>query len=308
MKKIFITRKLVPLVTELLSEDFEVHGHSENTVLPRDQLIEAVKTYDGILSTIPDQVDREVLSHAGPKLQVICNYAAGLDNIDVGFAKEKGIAVFNTPDAVTNATADHTFAIFLGLLRKVPEGQTYVRESKWMGWDPWHFLGEDLPGKTFGIVGCGRIGKAVARRALGFDLNVICYHYREIDTGVPGVKQVSWEEMLETVDYLSLHLPLTEKTQGMIDYEAIQKMKKKPIIINMARGPIIKTDDLVRALNENLLRGAALDVTDPEPLPGDHPLCHLENCLVLPHSGTSTIDCREVMARDTASNFKKSFF
>lgn len=307
MKKIFITRKLLPLVTELLSKHFEVHAHGENTVLPKEKLIQAVKTYDGILSTIPDQLGREVLSQSGPGLKVICNYATGLDNIDLECAKEKGIAVFNTPDAVTHATADHTFATFLGFLRKVPEGQTFVRENRWTGWDPWLFLGEDLPGKTFGIVGFGRIGRAVARRALGFGLNVIYYHHRPVPSDLPGVKQVSWDEMLEQVDYLSLHVPLTEKTRGMVCYETIQKMKKRPIVINMARGPVIHTDDLVRALQENLLRGAALDVTDPEPLPGDHPLCHLENCLVLPHTGTSTIDCREIMAHDTAKNFLKGF-
>lgn len=303
MKKIFITRQLIPLVKELLEEHFEVDSHDENAILPRSKLIDVVKSYDGILSTIPDKIDREVLSHAGPCLKVICNYATGLDNIDVPFAKEKGIAVFNTPDAVTNATADHTFAAFLGFLRKIPEGRDFVRDNRWTGWDPHLFLGEDLENKTFGIVGLGRIGRGVARRALGFGLKVIYYHHREVDPEIEGVHQVSWKEMLEQVDYLSLHVPLSEKTQGMINYETIQKMKKRPIIINLARGPIIKTEDLVSALKENLLRGAVLDVTDPEPLSGDHPLCHLENCLVLPHTGTSTIDCRTLMARATSKNF-----
>ena len=307
MKKIFITRKLIPLATELLTANFEVYSHPENTVLPRKDLIYAVQTYDGILSTIPDKLDREILSQAGPQLKVICNYATGLDNIDLDFAKEKGIAVFNTPDAVTNATADHTFAAFLGFLRKVPQGQAFVRENKWTGWDPWLFLGEDLPGKTFGILGYGRIGKAVARRARGFDLNVIYSHYRQVDPEVPEVKQVPWEELLQQVDYLSLHVPATPETYGMIEYPTIKKMSRKPILINMARGPVIQTDDLVRALQENLLRGAVLDVTDPEPLPGSHPLCQMENCLVLPHTGTSTIDCRETMARATVANFQKGF-
>jgi len=218
VKKIFITRQLIPLMKELLEEHFEVDSHNENTILPRSKLINALKTCDGVLSTIPDKIDREVLSHAGPRLKVICNYATGLDNIDVPFAKEKGIAVFNTPDAVTNATADHTFAAFLSFLRKIPEGQEFVRDNKWTGWDPHLFLGEDLESKTFGIVGLGRIGKAVARRALGFGLKVIYYHHREVDPEIEGAHQVSWKEMLEQVDYLSLHVPLTEKTQGMIDY------------------------------------------------------------------------------------------
>ncbi|WP_420420730.1 2-hydroxyacid dehydrogenase [Simkania sp.] len=307
MKKIFITRKLIPLVSELLAADFEVYSHPDNAVLPREELIQAVRTYDGILSTMLDKIDREVLSQANPDLKVICNYAAGLDNIDVDFAKEKGVSVFNAPHAVTNPTADFTFAAFLSFLRKIAEAQTFVREGKWASWDPWLFLGEDLPGKTFGILGYGRIGKAVARRARGFDLNVIFSHYREIDPEIPGVKQVPFEEMLEQVDYLALHVPATEKTIGMIDYPTIQKMSKRPIIINMARGPVVKTDDLVRALEQNLLRGAVLDVTDPEPLPGNHPLCHMENCLVLPHIANSTIDCREATARETAANFKKGF-
>lgn len=307
MKKIFLTRKLLPLLKELLSEYFEVYGNPENNVLSTDRLIEAVQNYDGILSTIPDKIDRVILSHAGPNLEVICNYATGLDNIDLAFAKEKGITVLNTPDAVTNATADHTFAVFLSFLRKVPEGQAFVRANKWKGWDPWLFLGEDLLDKTFGIVGYGRIGKAVAQRALGFGLRVIYYHYREVDSAMSTVRQVSWKEMLEQVDYLSLHVPVTKNTLGMIDYSTIKKMKKRPIIINMARGPVIKTNDLLRALKEDLLRGAVLDVTDPEPLSSDHPLCHLDKCLVVPHIGTSTIDCRKIMAIDTVNNFKKAF-
>ncbi|CCB89196.1 2-hydroxyacid dehydrogenase [Simkania negevensis] len=307
MKKIFITRKLTPLLSELLTADFEVVSHSENAVLPREKLLEVVRTYDGILSTMPDKIDREVLSEAGSQLKVICNYASGLDNIDVAAARERGISVFNASNAVTHSTADFTFAAFLSFLRKISKGQAFVREGKWISWDPWLFLGEDLPGKTFGILGYGRIGKAVARRARGFDLNVIFSHYREVDPEVPGVKQVPWEEMLEQVDYLSLHVPATAETIGMIDYPTIQKMSKRPIIINMARGPVVKTDDLVRALEQNLLRGAVLDVTDPEPLPANHPLCHMENCLVVPHLGSSTIDCREITARETAANFKKGF-
>lgn len=301
MKKIFITRK-IPLITpDMLRKHFHVDLNPENVALPKEKLIEIVHEYDGILTMIPDRLTSEVLSHA-KNLKVISNFAAGLDNIDLNYAKERGITVHNCPETVTNSTADATFAVFLSFLRKIPQGQRFVWDNLWKGWDPCSFLGEDLPGKTFGIIGFGRIGQAVARRALGFDLNVIVYQRTPKPIDDPRIKAVSLEEMYETVDYLSLHTPLTDETRHMINYETIKKMKKRPIIINMARGPVVHTDDLLRALQENLLRGAALDVIDPEPISGDHPICHLDNCLVVPHIGTSTSDCREIMAKAAAQN------
>lgn len=299
--KVFITRKLPDVAEKLLSEHFEVETHPKNTVLPSEKLVEVVKTYDGILSTMPDQLNRDVLSQAGP-LKAIANCAAGLDNIDLEFAKEKGIKVFNLPDAGTNSTADMTWALFLSFIRRIPEGDRFIREGKWGAWDPELCVGEELAGKTFGVLGYGRIGQAVARRALGFDMNVVIYHRSPKEMEDPRMKQLPWEEFLASVDYLSLHTPLTPETKGLINSETIQLMKKRPILMNMARGPVVDTDALVEALRNGLLRGAALDVTDPEPLPGSHPLCSLENCLLAPHVGTATVDCRIASAREAAQN------
>ncbi|HNA61910.1 MAG TPA: NAD(P)-dependent oxidoreductase, partial [Rhabdochlamydiaceae bacterium] len=182
----------------------------------------------------------------------------------------------------------------------VGEAKAYVREGRWRGWEPALLLGEELSGKNFGIIGYGKIGKAVANRALAFGLKVLVYTRSPITDS--RVRQVGLDELYTESDYISIHAPLTPQTLGMIDKKALQKMKRHPILINMARGSMIKTDDLVKALMEGAIRGAALDVTDPEPLAGSHPLCHLENCLVLPHIGSATVECRTNMSRIAAQN------
>jgi len=299
--KVYITRKLPSIAERLLKEHFEVDTHPQNTVLPKEKLLEVVKVYDGILSTIPDKLRREVLMHAGP-LKAIANCAAGLDNIDIEYAKERGIKVSNLPDVGTNSTADMTWALFLAFIRRIPEGDRFVRDGKWGAWDPTLCVGEELAGKTYGIVGYGRIGQAVARRALGFDMNVVVYHRSPKQLEDSRMKQLSWKEFLASVDYFSLHTPLTPETKGLINSESIAMMKKRPLLINMARGSIVDTEALIEALKTKQLRGAALDVTDPEPLPGDHPLCSLDNCLLAPHVGTATKECREASAKAAAQN------
>jgi glyoxylate reductase len=261
------------------------------------------------VTTIPDVLNKDLLSQA-KYLKVISNFAIGLDNIDVVFARSKGIAVYNLPDIVTNSTADLTFAILLALIRKIPQAQEFVKEGRWKGWEPALFLGEELSGKTFGIIGYGRIGKAVAKRALGFGLNIVVYNRSQIVPEEPilgSLKQVSWDEFLSLSDYISIHVPLTEETKSLINMQILLKMKKKPILINMARGAIIETDDLVVALEKGLLRGAALDVTYPEPLSNCHPLCMLENCLITPHIGSATVECRERMAKQAAMHIIEHF-
>ena len=307
MKKVFISRSIPNIAYNLLSKKMEVVVN-EKKDLPKDKLIEVMREYDAILSTIPDIIDEEVLSHAG-KIKVISNYAVGLDNIDVEYAKSKNIAVFNLPDIVTNSTADLTFAIFLSLVRKICSAREYVKNDLWKSYDPDIFVGEELTGKTFGIIGFGRIGKAVAKRALGFSMKVIFYSNRELDENekIDGCVQVSKDVLLESSDFISLHIPLTADNKHFVNIELMKKMKKKPIIINVARGGVINTDDLIDALKNGYIRGAALDVTDPEPLSGNHPLCSFENCLIVPHIGTATIDCRYEMAKKAAENIL-SFF
>ncbi len=301
---IFITRKIPAIAKELLSKHFYVEENSGPNALTKEKLKEAAQKFDGLLTMFNDNIDADVLKSA--KVKAISNYAIGLDNIDRELARQLGIAVYNTPDIVTNSTADLTLALLLAFVRRIPQAREYVRTGHWEQFDPLLFLGEELSGKTFGILGYGRIGKAVAKRAKGFGLKVIVYHRSHV-VQESEVEQVSFEDLLARVDYLSLHVPLTPETRNLINLQVMTKMIKRPILINMARGAIIHTDDLVIALTKNLVRGAVLDVTSPEPLPYEHPLCHMENCLVIPHLGTATLECREAMAKIAAENLIQHF-
>jgi len=309
MKKVFITRRLPPIAKEILQEKFEVYSSDKNEPYPRDILTDIVANYDAVLTTVSEKFDKKTLKQKG-NLKVISNYAVGLDNIDVKYAKSVGITVYNTPDVVTNSTADLTFSILLSLIRKISLAQNFIKKDKWKAWDPELFLGEELSGKIFGILGFGKIGQAVARRATGFGLNII-YFNRSITNPDSSLKQyvkpVGLNELLKTSDYLSIHLPLTDETRGFINKRTINKMKNHPIIVNISRGDIVKTNDLVDALESGKIRGAALDVTSPEPLSGDHPLCHFDNCVVVPHIGTATQECRINMAQLAAQNIINHF-
>lgn len=309
MKKVFITRRLPSIAREILSKKFEVITNNNNEPYPSEMLSEIVADYDAVLSTVSENFKKEVLNTKG-KLQVISNYAVGLDNIDLKCAQSMGISVYNTPDIVTNSTADLTFSILLSLVRKIPQAQNFIRQNKWKSWDPELFLGEELSGKVIGILGFGKIGQAVALRAVGFGLKIIYYDIckKDINSSLsPSVKSVSLDELLEISSIISIHLPLTKKTNGSINKNTISKMKKRPIVLNMARGDIVVTSDLVEALRKGKIRGAGLDVTCPEPLPGNNPLSHFDNCIVVPHIGTATQECRNEMARLAAQNIENHF-
>lgn len=303
MPKIYITRKMLA-AEELLQNYFEVEVNPEDRSLTREELKKVVRDFDGILTTLADKIDKEILDQA-KQLKVISNSAAGLDNVDLQVAKERKIAVFNVPDATTKSTADMTFAILLSLIRRVTEAEEYVKKGLWRAWEPNLFLGEELHGKYLGIIGFGKIGRAVAERALGFGLKVLGYARSKFE--MDHVSQVPLEELYEKSHYISLHVPLTPETKGLINKETIKKMKQKPVIVNMARGPVIVTDDLVQALKEGSVRGAALDVTDPEPIAPSHPLCQLKNCLIVPHIGSATVECRTLLARSAAENLMRFF-
>lgn len=306
MIRIYITRQLMPVARELLSAHFEVEENLQDQPLPREELKRVVQHFDGILSTIPDRLDKEILEHA-KKLKIISNCAAGLDNVDTAVAKERKIAVCNVPDATTQSTADMTFAILLSLIRRVGEAENYVKKGLWKGWEPALLLGEELYDKYFGIIGFGKIGKAVAERALGFGMKVLIFARSKLELTHPRMQQVALDELYQKSHYLSIHVPLTSETKGMIDAAALRKMEQKPVIINMARGAVVCTDDLVQALKEGSVRGAALDVTDPEPILPSHPLCHLKNCLIVPHIGSATVECRTLLARKAAENLIRFF-
>ncbi len=259
---------------------------------------------EGLLCMLTIPVRAELLDRA-PRLRVVSNFAAGVDNVDVDTCTKRGIPVGHTPDVLTDATADLTMALLLAAARNLPQAMADARAGRWTTWLPGGWLGMDLRGATLGILGMGRIGRAVAERARGFGMQVIFY-----DSGVasrrksppPEAEAVSFEELLQRSDVLSLHCPLTETTRGLVDENAIRKMKPTAILINAARGPVVVTEALVRALQEGWIAAAALDVTDPEPLAPDHPLYHLPNCLIVPHIGSATVGTRRRMAQIACEN------
>ncbi len=308
MKTVFITRRLPRLAEDLLAKRFKVVANRKNQPITRRQLSQAIVKYDAILSTVSDQFDADLLAQK-KKLQVISNYAAGLDNIDLQSARKNKVAVYNAPGVVTESTADLTFALLLSLVRQVGEARQFVRQNKWRGWNPEMFLGEELSGKTFGIIGLGKIGQAVARRAAGFGLRVIyCRRPRSKSPQVViDAHLVTLATLFKESDYISLHLPLNQSTRHLINRQAIKQMKKRPIIINLARGAVIETAALLTALRSGQLRGACLDVTAPEPLAKSHPLFKLENCLIVPHIGTATLEGRQAMAKLAAENIINHF-
>jgi glyoxylate reductase len=288
----FVTRALPGPALEHLGERHEVEVWPERTPPPREVLLERVRETDGLLALLTDRVDGELLE-AAPRLRAIANYAVGWDNIDVEAADARGIAVGNTPDVLTETTADLTFALLLAAARRLVEADRAVHEGRWPTWEPGAFLGHDVHGAVLGIVGFGRIGRAVARRAEGFSMEVL-HSSRE--------GGVALDELLERSDFVSLHAPLTPETRGMIGERELRLMKPTAILVNTARGGLVDTGALVRALRSGEIGGAALDVMDPEPLPPDHPLLAAPNLTVAPHIGSASHRTRQRMAEMAVEN------
>jgi lactate dehydrogenase-like 2-hydroxyacid dehydrogenase len=264
-----------------------------------------VKGVDGLLCLLTDQIDQELLEVAGPQLQVISNYAVGYDNVDVGAATARGIPVGNTPGVLTETTADMAFALLMAAARRVVEGAEYVRAGKWRTWGPKLLLGYDVHGATLGIVGMGRIGSAVARRAAGFGMRILYYDpYCDPDKApfVGVAVRCELDKLLSEADFVSLHVPLGDDTQHMINAETLRAMKRSAVLINTSRGPVVDPDALFDALSSGQIAYAALDVTEPEPLPGDHKLLTLPNCLVVPHIASASWATRTRMAEMAAEN------
>ncbi len=249
------------------------------------------------------EVDEALLSRA-PNLKVVSNMAVGFDNIDVKACTRRGIPVGNTPGVLTDGTADLTMAILLAAARRLFEANLDAREGRWTTWSPTGWLGKDLSGATLGIIGLGKIGTAVARRAKGFGMEIVFsdpHPHAELAIEL-GAERVDLEELLQEADFISLHVPLTNRTKHLINEDALKLMKPSSLLINTSRGPIVDQAALINALKNGLIGGAALDVTDPEPLPSDNELFSLQNCLVVPHIGSATWNTRHRMAERACVN------
>jgi len=290
--KVFVTQALPGGGLDRLAAEHDVEVWPQPAPVPREELLSRAPRLDGLLSMLTDHVDAELIA-AAPRLRAISNYAVGVDNVDLDAAAARGIPVGNTPDVLTDSTADLAVALMLAAARRVVEGDAFVRRGEWQTWEPELLLGWDLHGATVGIVGFGRIGRVVARRLEGFDCEIL-------HTGRSG--GLALRELLERSDFVTLHTPLTPETRGLIGGEELGRMKPHAYLVNTARGPVVDTAALVDALHAREIAGAALDVTDPEPLPGDHPLLGAPNLTVLPHLGSATYATRERMADVAVDN------
>jgi len=291
--RIFVTRRLPEGALARLGVAHEVEVWPEAESPARDELAAGAQSAHGLLTTLSDTVDAALLEGC-PELRAVANYAVGSDNIDLEAAAARGIQVGVTPDVLTDATADLTWALLLGAARRLPDGVEAVRRGAWRTWEPAGYLGLELRGATLGVVGLGRIGRAVADRARGFGMTVL--HTSRSEEGVP------LEELLERSDVISLHCPLTPQTRHLIDGGALTRMKRSAILVNTARGAIVDQAALVDALHDGQIAAAALDVTDPEPPPPDDPILRAPNLLLLPHIGSATHTARARMAHIAEGN------
>lgn len=299
--KIFVTRLIPDLGLDLLRQHFptlEVWTH--DLPLTREQLLEKVRGVDGLLCLLTERIDAELMDAIGSQVKVISSMSVGVDHIDLAEATRRGIPIGNTPGVLTDATADQAFALLLAAARRISEAERYVRAGKWVTWTPSLLLGTDLAGATLGIVGFGRIGQAVAKRAQGFDLRII-YHDPTAEPAY-GAQPVDLDTLLRESDFISIHVPLTQNTRHLVNADFLSKMKSNAVLVNTARGGVLDQTALYNALKSNQIFAAALDVTDPEPLPMDSPLLQLENCLIVPHLGSASKRTRDQMSLLSAQN------
>jgi glyoxylate reductase len=304
---IYITRKLPDVCIADLQEKFDVKmWESEEIAVPQDVLFSEVETADALLTVVSDPVTEELLSVA-KNLKVVANMAVGYDNIDVEAATRRGVYVCNTPDVLTETTADLTFALLLATARRVVEAAEFTKEGKWQSWSPFLLAGHDVHHKTIGICGMGKIGEAVARRAKGFGMEIL-YHNRtrkpEAENEI-GAKYCSFDSLIAQSDYVVAMAPLTNETRHMFNAEVFKKMKSSAIFINTSRGAVADETALYEALEQKEIAGAGLDVFEAEPIAADHPLLKLSNVTALPHIGSASIDTRMEMIHICVENIQR---
>lgn len=294
---IYITRKLPDHIIEPLSQKFEVHmWDREDVPVPRETLLEEAKKADALLTMLSERIDEEVIE-AGENVKVIANLAVGFDNVNVEAATRKGIAICNTPDVLTDSTADLTFALLMATARRVVEAAELVKQGQWKSWSPLLLAGHDIHHQTMGIFGMGSIGEAVAKRATGFDMNIL-YHNRSRKQEAEerlGAQYCTFDELVAKSDYVVCLAPLTDETRNIFTKDVFKRMKRSAIFINASRGPLVDEEALFHALENGDIAGAGLDVFVQEPIGADHPLLTLPNVVALPHIGSSSVDSRSKM-------------
>jgi glyoxylate reductase len=303
--KVFVSRVIPDDGLNAIREACDANVWDHELPPPRPDLRREIEGCDGVLTLLTDRVDDEFLDRAGPQLKVVSNFAVGFDNVDVAACTKRRIAVGNTPGVLTETTADLAWALLLAAARRVAEGDRYVRDGKWKTWGPMLLMGPDVHGTTLGIVGFGRIGQAVARRAKGFGMRILYHDPRRASAAVEaeyGAEYRTLEGILPEADFLTLHVDLRPETRGLINAERLRWMKSTAILVNTSRGPVVDSMALADALRSGQIAAAALDVTDPEPIPMDHPLVGLDNCLIVPHIASASRATRGKMAAMAAAN------
>ena len=306
-KKVLLTRKLHDFALLDLKKYYDIDIHQGKIPMPKKTLLKKIRNKDGLICFPYDSIDKDVLS-AAKNLKTISTYSVGYDHIDVKYAKKQGISIGYTPEVLTDATADLTFALILDLLRRVTEGDRIIRSQRWTQiYGAYDYVGTDISGKILGIFGFGRIGATVAKRARAFGMNIIYHNRHRLSKNTEkslGVKYVTFDQLFKKSDVVSLHVPYTKETHELVDIKLFKKMKKTSFIINTARGKIIKENDLIYALKKKIIAGAALDVFRNEPIGLNNPLTKMQNVVLSPHIGSSTAETRKKMAEITVINLK----
>ena len=303
--RVLVTRLIPEVGLRRIVQECQAEVWEEPLPPPRDVLLEKIAGCEGILSLLTERIDAELMDAAGPQLKVISNFAVGFNNVDVAEATRRGIRVGNTPGVLTEATADMAFALLISASRRIVEAQDYIREGHWKTWEPLGHIGQDLVGKTLGIVGMGRIGHALARRCHGgWNMRILYVDKfrNEVAEQDFDAQQVEWNTLLSESDFVSVHVDLNSETEGMFDRDAFAQMRPTAVFVNSARGPIHNQQDLYDALVQGEIFAAGLDVTNPEPLDLEDPLLKLSNCVIAPHIASGTVSSRNGMAEIAANN------
>lgn len=301
--KVYVTRIIPEKGLEILREAADVKVWQDELPPPREVLLKEVEDVDGLVSLLTDKIDAELFDRA-KKLKIVSNYAVGFDNIDLDEATKRGIMATNTPGVLTETTADLAFALLMATARRIVEADKFARAGRWKTWGPMLMLGQDVYGAKLGLIGLGRIGYAVAKRAKGFDMDVMYYDMFRNEKAEQelGLKFVELEQLLKESDFVSIHVPLTPETKHLINEKTLGLMKKTAILVNTARGPVVDEKALYEALVSNKIAGAGLDVMDPEPPSMDNPLLKLDNVIILPHIASASVATRTKMAVMAAEN------